>query len=447
MPASAAKDRHFMELAVSRARESRAEDARPHPFVGAVAVREGIILGEAFRGELGHGHHAEFSLLEEKLKGEILAGATVFTTLEPCTTRTHPKIPCAERLIERGVARVVIGVLDPNPQIRGLGVIRLREARIAVDFFEADLVLQLEELNRDFTRAQRQPKPIPLPTAELADQIGKRSLQDWYSSINIVYWSSNFHLDRMDIFAHLVEVIGGLSGVASRKKKPGVDASHYMAKSIAWWLALCGKVGIRDVEELLWDKFPAVCPYCLQKKCLGEDCGEVKSRVGGPNWEELARIGDGAKKARRVSEWQQMFAGIYPASPGEDPGAVFGRLTEELGELAEALRVLPAEPGYFLSEAADVFAWLMHVQNRREADQGVPRAERGKALELDMAAAYPGGCGDCGQSLCACPPILASTIGRIAHEVPAGRAGFDRQGRFDPPSVLRERFQRAIGSS
>ena len=58
-----------------------------------------------------------------------------------------------------------------------------------------------------------------------------------------------------------------------------------------------------------------------------------------------------------------MFAEIYPVTAVEVYPATIGRFTEELGELAEALRAAPVAPGYFLSEGADVFAWLMHLQN------------------------------------------------------------------------------------
>ncbi len=147
------QERHFMELAVQEARKCRPEDSTHSPRVGAVAVRDGQVLGRAYREELGRGEHAEFTLLERKLRDTQLAGATVYTTLEPCTSRNPPKIPCVERLIERRVARVVIGQLDPNPDIRGKGQLLLRDAKISIGVFDNDLVEQVEELNRDFARA------------------------------------------------------------------------------------------------------------------------------------------------------------------------------------------------------------------------------------------------------------------------------------------------------
>ncbi len=144
----------FMKLAIELSQRCKGEDGRHHPKVGAVVVKDGKIVTTAYRGEKAGGNHAEFIALEKKLPKHKLAGATVYTTLEPCTTRNHPKVPCAQRLIDRKVSRVVIGMLDPNQMITGRGIRKLRDANIAVDLFPPQLMAEAEELNRDFTRSQ-----------------------------------------------------------------------------------------------------------------------------------------------------------------------------------------------------------------------------------------------------------------------------------------------------
>ncbi len=145
----------FMEEAVNLARKCVSEDDLARPKVAAVVVKDGTILAGAYRGEKGLGEHAEYTALERKLKDKSIAGATVYTTLEPCTYRCGTsKLPCTDRLRDRKVARVVMGMLDPNQEIRGKGVLLLRKAGIEVSFFPHRLMAQLEELNRDFIRDQ-----------------------------------------------------------------------------------------------------------------------------------------------------------------------------------------------------------------------------------------------------------------------------------------------------
>lgn len=146
-------ERKLMQRAIQQAQRCSPEDERPHPKVGVVVARDDRVVATAFRGERGLGDHAEFTALDKKLARKILAGATVYTTLEPCTTRNHPKVPCAQRLIDRRVKRVVVGMLDPNPAISGKGLLRLREAGVAIELFPTDLMAEIEDLNRDFRRA------------------------------------------------------------------------------------------------------------------------------------------------------------------------------------------------------------------------------------------------------------------------------------------------------
>ena len=167
-----ARDRGNMELALEQARQCNSSPG--NPWVGAVAALNGQRLGTGYRGEINPGDHAEFTLLERKLQACSLAGATVYTTLEPCTERNKPKIPCVDHLIDRKVGRVVIGMLDPNPLISGRGVRKLRQANIVTDLFPPDLMAQLEELNRAFIRSI-EGDPVFQATTEIA-RLARRSL-------------------------------------------------------------------------------------------------------------------------------------------------------------------------------------------------------------------------------------------------------------------------------
>lgn len=133
-------------------RLSLSEHENKHdPLVGAVLVgRDGRVLGKAHRGKLRVGEHAEFTLIERILKDQNLAGTTLYVTLEPCTARQPPKSPCAKRVVSARIKRVFIGMLDPNPDIQGHGVIHLQHHGIEVDFFDLDLNQQIRDANKVF---------------------------------------------------------------------------------------------------------------------------------------------------------------------------------------------------------------------------------------------------------------------------------------------------------
>ena len=145
MAARAEDDARHMRRALELARRGWGWTA-PNPMVGAVVVREGLVVGEGWHRAYG-GPHAEVHALAEA--GERARGATAYVSLEPCNH--HGKTPpCTDALLAAGVARVVIAVRDPFPPAVG-GVERLRAAGLTVDV--GPLEDEARELNAPFLHA------------------------------------------------------------------------------------------------------------------------------------------------------------------------------------------------------------------------------------------------------------------------------------------------------
>ncbi|MCQ1833608.1 bifunctional diaminohydroxyphosphoribosylaminopyrimidine deaminase/5-amino-6-(5-phosphoribosylamino)uracil reductase RibD [Neorhizobium galegae] len=125
---SAAEDRWFMASALRLSRLHTGQTGT-NPSVGCVIAQDGEVVGSAVTAPGGR-PHAETQALE--IAGEKARGATVYVTLEPCSHYGRTP-PCANALVEAGVARVVISLTDPDPRVSGRGIAILREAGIVVE--------------------------------------------------------------------------------------------------------------------------------------------------------------------------------------------------------------------------------------------------------------------------------------------------------------------------
>jgi len=125
---SKAADQRFMQLALTLGRRGQGR-TWPNPAVGAVVVKDGVIVGRGWT-QPGGRPHAEPEALKQA--GEAARGATLYVTLEPCS-HVGKSPPCADAIIAAGIARVVSAIEDPNPEVAGQGHAKLRTAGITVD--------------------------------------------------------------------------------------------------------------------------------------------------------------------------------------------------------------------------------------------------------------------------------------------------------------------------
>ena len=148
-------DAHWMRMALRLARRAMGENS-PNPMVGAVLVRDGVEIGKGWHHRAGQ-PHAEIEALRDAAKrGNPVAGATLYVTLEPCSTHGRTP-PCTDAILAAGIARVVVGATDPNPRHAGRGLDLLRERGVSI--MTGVNAKAATELNRSFNHwiVQRTP--------------------------------------------------------------------------------------------------------------------------------------------------------------------------------------------------------------------------------------------------------------------------------------------------
>lgn len=149
------QDQAYMRQALELA--SRATMATsPNPKVGCVLVKDGEVIGQGWTQPVGQAHAEVMALRDAAAQGHRVQGATAYVTLEPCSHfgRTPP---CANALIDAGLARVVAAIEDANPQVAGRGFAMLRNAGIAVEY--GLLASEAREMNIGFFKRMETGRP------------------------------------------------------------------------------------------------------------------------------------------------------------------------------------------------------------------------------------------------------------------------------------------------
>jgi diaminohydroxyphosphoribosylaminopyrimidine deaminase/5-amino-6-(5-phosphoribosylamino)uracil reductase len=159
MPATTTgQDRLHLRRALELAEGGRGR-VSPNPLVGAVIVNGGEVIGEGFHAALGDLHAERAALDDCRRRGDDPAGATLYVTLEPCAHQGRQP-PCAEAIVEAGIARVVVGSDDPSERASGRGPGILRDEGIDVEFAEGGEAAAARLLNQPFRKLARTGRPL-----------------------------------------------------------------------------------------------------------------------------------------------------------------------------------------------------------------------------------------------------------------------------------------------
>ncbi|MFH0880245.1 MAG: ATP-binding protein [Lentisphaerota bacterium] len=183
-------NRQLMEMAIKVMRQSIPEpraDGKASPKVGVVLVKPDGTVETACRGELRHGDHAEFTLMERKNRGNKLDGSILFATLEPCApgARRDPKIDCAERIRLARIKKVWVGLQDPDPKVARKGIQHLENHGIEVQMFDRDLQDVIEKENDEFLKqaneraSEAKKKPVEIVLSPLENKLQSALLEDF----------------------------------------------------------------------------------------------------------------------------------------------------------------------------------------------------------------------------------------------------------------------------
>jgi ATP-dependent DNA helicase RecG len=171
--------REFMILAVETMLNSKLEcrTDKSSPLVGAVIVFADGRVEKAYRGEFSEGDHAEYTLLERKLASVDLTGSTLYVTLEPCApgARSIGKSSCAERIVNRRIAKVFVGIEDPDPLVDRRGIQYLLDCGVDVELFDRDLQESIRQANMDFIKGAE----------ERASRYEDKSIQEYISRLEV----------------------------------------------------------------------------------------------------------------------------------------------------------------------------------------------------------------------------------------------------------------------
>lgn len=278
----------------------------PNPSVGAVIVRDGEIIGRGYHTGAGNPHAEIEALADARARGEVVAGADIFITLEPCST-TGRTSPCTGAILEAGLRRVVWAADDPNPAHRGAA--RELLEREGVEVVTGVLAEAAEFLHRGFFRVQRVGLPwvivktamsldgrITRPPGEgqwLTGPEAREEVQDLRREVDAIITSgvtARADNPRLNYRGSCAEKVQPLRVVVSREPKGGLSEEAFL------W---------SDGGATIFREGPL---EGILRELAGRDCQTVLVEAGG------ALVGQFLDEGL-VDEWVSYFAPLVGGGP------------------------------------------------------------------------------------------------------------------------------------
>lgn len=217
------------------------------------------------------------------------------------------------------------------------------------------------------------------------------SLDEWVKQINAIYEQSNGERDFKDVLLFSFEEVGRCSQLVNRDHDDQI--LDIIPRLFKWFSILYAKSGIKlPVSDMIWNKFPGICPYCKHSSC---GCMFSKERF---NYYDLVKKAEETRdfKPKTLDEWQGLFEKIYSRNGDYKMEKNVSHLFEELSELSEVHRLhfIEADKDLVGMELADVFSWIMGFANYYDQRRKNRRYLLSDALEKSYGNL---GCPDCSE--------------------------------------------------
>ncbi|KAM3101600.1 bifunctional diaminohydroxyphosphoribosylaminopyrimidine deaminase/5-amino-6-(5-phosphoribosylamino)uracil reductase RibD [Phormidesmis sp. 146-12] len=328
-------DRTLMHRCLELARQAIGQTA-PNPLVGCVVVQDREIVGEGFHPKAGQPHAEVFALRAADNRAQ---NATLYVNLEPCNHYGRTP-PCSEAIIAAGIRRVVVGMVDPNPQVAGSGIARLRAAGI-------DVVVGVEEaacqtLNEAFVHRILHHRPFGILKyamtldGKIAATTGHSSWVTGAASRNrvhqlrstcdaVIIGGNTVRKDNPQLTTHNVSNHNPLRVVMSRSLDLPTDAHLWNTEAVPT-IVFTGLAADWEVEKTLTQqgvevvKLDSLTPTQVMASLYDRGCLSVLWECGGM----LAAQAIGQKCVQKVLAFiaPKIIGGVGAPSPVGDLGLV-----------------------------------------------------------------------------------------------------------------------------